>query len=127
LALFDLIDLACIAIAAIAVVSVATNDHSAVRAVAVFIFALFIPGQAVVTNWPAIAARSPVAVSVLFSLALLILFATAALWGHLWHPLGLFEVEAVVAIGALIAGILRRWRAPDKTPTQSALQIEQNQ
>ena len=123
---FDLIDLACIAIAAIVAVSVVLNDHNAVRAVAALIFVVFVPGRSVVANWPTIATRSHVAVSVLFSLALLTLGATAALWGHFWHPLGLLEAECVVTAGVLVAGILRRHWAQDHGPVRSSLQIEQN-
>jgi hypothetical protein len=124
-AVSDLIDLACIAIATIMVLSVALNSQNAVRAVAAVIFALFVPGRAVVANWPAIGTRAPVAVTVLFSLALLTLIATAALWSHFWHPLGLLVAESVLSAGALIAAILRRHRAID-TSTRSALQIEQD-
>jgi uncharacterized membrane protein len=122
----DLIDLACIAIATIMVLSVALNSQNAVRAVAAVIFALFVPGRAVVANWPAIATRAHVAVTVLFSLTLLTLIATAALWSHFWHPLGLLVVESILSAGALIAAILRRHRALDKAPKRSALQMERD-
>ena len=124
---FDLLDLSCVAIAAIVAVSVALNDKNAVRAVAAFAFILFVPGRSVVTHWPAIAAHSHVAVSVLFSLALTALLATAAIWAHFWHPLGLLEAECVVTAGVLILGIMRRRRAADQAPAKSALQIERDQ
>ena len=73
------------------------------------------------SNWPGIATRSPVAVSVLFSLVLLTLFATVTLWLRFWHPLGLLEVECIISIVALLIGILRRHRQVLK-PTTAILQ-----
>ena len=122
---FDLIDLACVAIATILAISVALKDQNAVRIVAALIFVLFVPGRSVVANWPAVAARFHVAVSILFSLSLLTLIATAALWGHFWHPLGLLEAECILAGGALIVAILRRHRVEGAMPTRSAMPIEQ--
>ena len=37
-----------------------------------------------------------------------------ALWAHYWHPLGLFQAEAVLSLAALAAGLVRRrWNATD--------------
>ena len=108
---YDLIDITCIAVTAAIAVAAATNERNAIRSVAAVAFLLFVPGRAIVTNWPAVAARSQVAVSVLFSLTALTLAATLTLWANFWHPIGLLEVECVITAAALLAGILRRRRA----------------
>jgi len=49
-----------------------------------------------------------------FSLALLTLVATITLWAHIWHPLGLFQIEAWLSLAVLSIGIVRRaGRRPD--------------
>lgn len=117
LAASDLLDVGCIALTALAAVALATNEHNFARSVAAFIFVLFIPGRAIVSNWPEIAGRSVVAVSILFSLALNTLIATVALWAHVWHPAAIIEAESALAIAALIVGILRRHAtAEEQTP-----------
>jgi hypothetical protein len=108
LATSDLLDVACIALTALAAVALATNEHSFARSVAALIFVIFVPGRAIVSNWPEIAVQSVTAVSILFSLALNTLVATVAVWAHVWHPAGMIEVECALAIAALIVAILRR-------------------
>ena len=103
----DLLDLLCVAVTATVAVAVLTKNESAVRAIAALFFAAFVPGRAVVTNWPGIATRAPVALSVFFSLVLLTLFATVTLWLGFWHPLGLLVVECIISIVALLIGILQ--------------------
>jgi hypothetical protein len=102
-------------------VAVLTKNESAVRAVAALFFTLFVPGRAVVSNWPGIATRAPIALSVFFSLVLLTFFATVTLWLRIWHPLGLLEVESVISIVALLIGIFRRHR-PILRPAATILQ-----
>lgn len=107
---FDFLDLVSVAVTATLAVAVLTEDESAVRGIAALFFTVFVPGRAVVSNWPGIATRAPIAVSVLFSLVLLTLFATVTLWLRFWHPLGLLEVESIISIVALLVGIVRRHR-----------------
>jgi hypothetical protein len=71
-------------------------------------FAFFVPGRAIVTNWPRIERWSNVGMSMVFSLAILTLLATVTLWLHAWHPLGLFEAEAVLSLIGLGIGAGRR-------------------
>jgi cation transport ATPase len=71
-------------------------------------FAFFVPGRAIVTNWPRVTRWSTTAMSVVLSLATLTLLATVTLWAHFWHPLALFFIEAWLSVVALIAGSLRR-------------------
>lgn len=107
----DLIDIACVAVTAAVAVAVATNERSVIRSVVAVIFLLFVPGRSIVSNWPVVAERSQLAVSVLFSLTVLTFAATVTLWSNFWHPLGLLEVECGITIVALFAAILRRRRA----------------
>lgn len=71
-------------------------------------FAFFVPGRAIISNWPRLAGWSEVAMSMVFSLAVLTLLATAMLWAHFWHPLGLFQVEAWLTVAGLCVGMERR-------------------
>ncbi len=92
------------------------------------LFAFYVPGRAIVSNWPSMAARSQVAAPVLFSLTVLTLLATLTLWAGYWHPLGLLIVEAVASGIGLFTAILRRRRAgrprvaiPAAAPTAAEL------
>lgn len=73
-------------------------------------FTFFVPGRAIVSNWHQTARWSEVAISMVFSLALLALVATITLWTHIWHPLGLFQIEAWLSLAVLSIGIVRRAR-----------------
>jgi hypothetical protein len=83
-------------------------------------FAVFVPGRAIVTNWPRVAGWSEAAITVAFSLAFLILVTTVALWTHYWHPLGLAQALAALSLAGLAVGVLRRRtdhrRAPANPP-----------
>ncbi len=82
-------------------------------------FAFFVPGRAVVTNWPRVAYWSEFGMSIVLSLALLALVATVALWAHEWHPVGLFEIEASLSVAALVVGVIRRHRGRETEPDRS--------
>jgi hypothetical protein len=71
-------------------------------------FALFVPGRAIVTNWPRMASWSGVAMPMVLSLAVLTLLATGTLWAHFWKPLDLFEVEAWLSLAGLSFAVLHR-------------------
>jgi hypothetical protein len=108
----DLLDIACVAVTAATAVAVAVGERNAFRSVVVVIFTAYVPGRSIVSNWPSMAARSQVAISVLFSLTILTFAATVTLWLDSWHPLGLLEVECAIATTALFTAILRRrWAA----------------
>jgi len=75
-------------------------------------FAMFVPGRAIVTNWPRMSRWSETALTVTLSLAVLTLAAMISLWAHLWHPVGMFYGAAALCLAGLIAGqIRRRWLA----------------
>jgi uncharacterized membrane protein len=106
----DLLDLASIAVAVGLIGLVVSGDSGVTRVVLALVFTFFVPGRAVVTNWPRLAYWSEIGMSMILSLVMLILVATIALWAHEWHPTGLFQGEAVLSLIALGAGVARRHR-----------------
>ncbi|MGB9111571.1 MAG: glycosyltransferase family A protein [Acidimicrobiales bacterium] len=71
-------------------------------------FAAFVPGRAIVSNWPTLARWSEVAMSLVLSLVAVALVATVFLWAHAWHPLVLFQFEAWLSVVGLGLGAARR-------------------
>jgi uncharacterized membrane protein len=123
-----LIDMGCVAVTVAIAVAVAAGEGGAFRAVVGLVFALYVPGRSIVSNWPTMAARSNVAASVLISLSILTLLATLTLWAGYWHPLGLLEIECVASGLALFTALLRRRRADQAraaipTGTESATEL----
>jgi hypothetical protein len=78
-------------------------------------FLLFVPGRAITSNWDRLGLRSQATVSMLFSLVVLALLATATLWVHYWHPIGLMQAEAGLSVlGLTVAAARRHWyHGPD--------------
>src|SRR5690348_15960617 len=79
-------------------------------------FTFFVPGRAIVSNWPRMAGWSDIAMSIALSLGVLTLFASVSLWARMWHPLGLFQSEAVASLVGLGVAFTRR-RAQANEPT----------
>jgi uncharacterized membrane protein HdeD (DUF308 family) len=102
------LDLLACGIALALILLVAVNFWPDLRLVLTLLFTCFVPGRAVVTNWPRVARWSGIGMSAAFSLGILTLLATVTLWAGLWHPLGLFVVEAVISLAGLANGIVRR-------------------
>jgi len=99
------------AVVALALLVLVTVDASGPpRVLLVLAFTFFVPGRAVITNYPRMARWSALGSSIVVSLGVLAFLATVTLWAHLWHPLGLFQVEAVLSLAALAVGIVRRRR-----------------
>lgn len=99
--------LAC-GIALALILLVAVDFLPPARLVLALLFTCFVPGRAVVTNWPRVDRWAGVGMSVAFSLGLLTLLATISLWLHFWNPLVLFVVEAVISLAGLANGIVSR-------------------
>ncbi|MGB6454236.1 MAG: hypothetical protein WBH47_07060 [Streptosporangiaceae bacterium] len=76
-------------------------------------FAFFVPGRAIMANWPRFAYWSEFGMSIVLSLAVLTLLATLALWAHRWHPVGMFEIEALLSVVALVVSMIRRHQGRD--------------
>lgn len=81
-----------------------------VRLLLTLAFAFFVPGRAIVSNWPRVARWSPEAMSIVFSLGVVTFLATVTLWARFWHPVPLFDVEAALSLAGLIISIVRRRR-----------------
>lgn len=71
-------------------------------------FTFFVPGRAIVTNWPRMARSSELGMSIVLSVGVLTLLAALSLWAHAWHPLALFQIEAWLSLFGLGVGIARR-------------------
>jgi uncharacterized membrane protein len=108
LGLDDALDAGCLFVTVALVTVLALGGRSVVRDVAAVVFTVFVPGWAVVSNWPAVGRRSRVAASVVVSLSLLTLVATVTLWLHYWHPVGTAEIEGVATVAALTTALARR-------------------
>lgn len=87
-----------------------SDGPTILRALFALAFTFFVPGRAIVTNWPRMARWSGVAMPMLFSITVLTLVATTVLWAHLWRPLDLFQAEAWLSLAGLSLGIARRHR-----------------
>jgi len=106
----DVLDLLAIVLAVGLIVLIRLGAAGAPRLLLSLGFAIFVPGRAIVTNWPGMQRWSEAAMSMVFSLTILTLVATVTLWAGYWHPVGLFQIEAVLSLAALGAGMLRRHR-----------------
>jgi peptidoglycan/LPS O-acetylase OafA/YrhL len=73
-------------------------------------FAFFVPGRAIVANWPSLERWSDVGMSMVLSLAVLTLVAMVILWSQYWRPLYFFQGEALASLAALAVSIVRRHR-----------------
>jgi hypothetical protein len=80
------------------------------RVLLAFAFAVYVPGWAVVTNFMPKTRASRAALPVLTSLTVLTAAATFTLWLHAWHPMQLFDIEAVASIAMMSVGAIRRER-----------------
>jgi uncharacterized membrane protein len=79
-----------------------------VRLLLTLAFAFFVPGRAIVSNWPRVSRWSPEGMSIVFSLGVVTFLATFTLWVHFWHPVPLFDFEAGLSLIGLIISIVRR-------------------
>ena len=104
----DVLDIVAALIAAGLLALVVADRVGPPRLLIALAFAFFVPGRAVVTNWQRIERWSGVGVSLVFSLAILTVVATVSLWLRAWHPLALFEAEAVLSLIGLGIGASRR-------------------
>lgn len=106
----DALDLLAVLIAGLLLVLVDMQGTGVPRVVLALGFAFFVPGRAIVTNWPRMTRWSGAAMPIVLSLAVITFVATIALWVHFWHPLPIFQLEAWLSIAALGVSIARRHR-----------------
>jgi hypothetical protein len=106
----EVLDVLAAVIAVVLIAMVQANASGVARILLVLGFTFFVPGRAIVTNYPRMARWSDLGTSMVVSLGVLALLATVTLWAGFWHPLGLFQFEAVLSLAGLAAGIIRRRR-----------------
>ena len=106
----EVLDVLAAIIAASLIAVIYLNRVGPGRIVLALGFIFFVPGRAIVANWPRMARWSEAAIPVVISLAVTVLVATVSLWAHLWRPLQIFEVEAWQSLAALVFSIMRRRR-----------------
>jgi hypothetical protein len=107
----ELLDLAGALVAVVLLVLVLRGQPGPLRVLLTLGFTFFVPGRAIVTNWPRMARWSAAGMSMVLSLAVLTLLATTFLWAHLWQPVVLFQAEAVLSLAGLTVGVVRRRKA----------------
>ncbi|MGH3166055.1 MAG: hypothetical protein ACRDN0_09195 [Trebonia sp.] len=104
----EILDLAACCVTLGLLLLVAVDFSAALRLLLAVAFTFFVPGRAIVSNWPRVAHWSAVGMSVGFSLGALALLATFALWTGFWHPLTLFVAEATISLAGISIAIVRR-------------------
>ena len=106
----DILDVTAIVLSVLLVALVFVGWSGPLRVLLTVAFAFFVPGRAIVGNWPRMGQWSEAAMSMVLSLAVLVLLTTVMLWIHAWHPLGLFQAVAGLSLVGLIIGMARRHR-----------------
>lgn len=109
----ELLDFLAVLVAVGLLLLVFIDGGGAARLLLTLVFTFFVPGRAIVSNWRRMADWSDVGMSIALSLAVLVVLATCTLWVRFWHPLGLFQVEAVLSLIGLGVAIIRRRRLSD--------------
>jgi len=112
----EVIDLLAALVAVVLLVLTLVDRVGAARTLLTAVFACFVPGRAIVSNWPRMAAWSDIGMSIVLSLGVLTFLATVTLWARVWHPLGLFQLEAAASLAGLGIAIARRRRADADEP-----------
>jgi EamA domain-containing membrane protein RarD len=120
----DALDILAVAIAAALIPLTLGGKTSAARLLLTLAFACYVPGRAIVSNWRVMSTWSEAAIPMLFSIAFLALTATVTISAHYWHPVGLFQVEAVLSLVALTFGIRRRHLHRTRRPQHRQSRID---
>jgi uncharacterized membrane protein len=103
-----MLDVAAIVLSIVLVALVFVGWSGPLRVLLTLAFAFFVPGRAIVGNWPRMGQWSEAAMSMVLSLAVLVILTTVMLWIHAWHPLGLFQAVAGLSLVGLIISMARR-------------------
>jgi hypothetical protein len=104
----EVIDLLAGLVAVMLLLVVFLDMAGTLRLLLALLFTFFVPGRAIVSNWPRMADWSGIGMSIVLSLGPLTAVATIALWIRAWHPIALFEVEAVLSLLGLGVAVARR-------------------
>jgi uncharacterized membrane protein len=105
----NVLDLAAMLLSVCLVALVLVGWSGPPRILLALAFAFFVPGRAIVGNWPRMGQWSEAAMSMVLSIAVLVVLTTVMLWIHAWHPLGLFQVVAGLSLLGLIISMARRY------------------
>jgi uncharacterized membrane protein HdeD (DUF308 family) len=106
----EVLDLLAALVAVVLLVLTLVDGVGVARTLLTLVFAFFVPGRAIVSNWPRMARWSDIGMSIALSLGVLAFLATVTLWARVWHPLGLFQVEAAASLVGLGIALVRRRR-----------------
>ena len=87
---------------------VALGVKGPARIVLALLFVAYVPGRAVVANWPSARARSAFALPMVLSLAIVALVSTVGLWLDGWYPTYQFIGEAALSAAAIATALVRR-------------------
>ena len=116
----DTLDLAAGVIAVSLFTLVSLNVTGVPRILLAVSYSVFVPGRAIVTNWRAMWRWADVPMSMIFSITVVILVTTITLWMGYWHPVGLFQIGAVLSTAGLGIGVFRRHRLRERWPATSS-------
>lgn len=106
----DVLDLIAAIVAASLFALTSLNVGGAPRVLLTLGFSIFVPGRAIVTNWPEMSQWAGATMSMVFSLTVIALVTTVSLWIGYWHPVGLFQAGVIVCTVGLGVGAMRRRR-----------------
>jgi hypothetical protein len=106
----EVLDIAAAVVAVALLAMVQESASGSPRILLVLAFTFFVPGRAIIANYPRMARWSDLGASIVVSLGVLAFLATVTLWAHFWHPVGLFQIEAVLSLAGLAVSIVRRRR-----------------
>jgi hypothetical protein len=106
----EMLDLVAAGIAVMLLLLVLFNGTGALRLLLAVAFTFFVPGRAVVSNWPRMEAWADMAMCIAISLGTTVLLALVTLWLRIWHPESLFVIEALLSLIWLTIGAIRRRR-----------------
>jgi uncharacterized membrane protein len=106
--LAQVLDVVAAGIAIMLLIFVLGGRTGEARLLLTVLFTFYVPGRAVVSNWPRMAGWADLAMCIAISLGLLITIALIALWLRAWHPESLFVAEALLSLIGLGVGFIRR-------------------
>jgi uncharacterized membrane protein len=101
-------DGAALGITVVLVVLILVGSTGALRQLFALAFVCYVPGRAVVANWPPADVRAQVALSVVLSISIVSLISVVGLWIHAWRPMEEFAAEASASVVAITIAMVRR-------------------
>jgi uncharacterized membrane protein len=104
----EIFDLAAAMVTVLLMFFVLSDWTGVPRLVLTSLFTFLVPGRAIVRNWPQVEGWADLAMSIVLSLGTLMLLTLITLWLHYWHPVWLFEGEAMLSLFGLGIAFVRR-------------------